>query len=326
MEKVISFPSTNGINKIHAVLWEQDNSYDMPKGIVQISHGMVEYIERYRELAAYLNGKGFLVVGNDHLGHGLSVASEDDWGYFCPKDGSSYVVRDLHRLTGIIKKQYPNIPYFLLGHSMGSFMARRYLMQYGKELNGAILLGTGNQPISILETGLSIVWAVKLIKGERYRSRWIQQLMFGQYNKRILNPKSDNDWVTSDQEILEAYNNTPACNFIFTLNGFEVLLSTLLYIENKKHIRNIPKNLPILLLSGKEDPVGNYGKAVEQVYHIYKKEGIKNIKMRLFENCRHELHNEINRKEVYEYIGAWLDKVNKWDRKERAIDLEKVRD
>ncbi len=307
-EKVFSFPSTNGINKIHAILWKQDSNYDVPKGIVQISHGMIEYIERYRELAAYLNSKGFLVVGNDHLGHGLSVSSEKDWGYFSPKNGSTYVVRDLHRLTKIIKKQYPNIPYFLLGHSMGSFMARRYIIEYGKELNGVLLLGTGNQPIPVLIAGLSLVKIAKIIKGERYRSQWISQLMFGQYNKRIPNATSRNDWVTSDMEILEKYNHTKACNFLFTLNGFDVLLSTLLYIEKKEHIRKIPKKLRVLLLAGKEDPVGNYGKAVKQVYHEYKKEGIYNIKMRLFEHCRHELHNEKNRAEVYQYIAAWLDK------------------
>lgn len=308
-EIVFSFPSTNGRNKIHAVLWKQDEKYNVPKGIIQISHGMVEYIERYRELAAYLNHHGFLVVGNDHLGHGMSVNSQDDWGYFSPKQGSAYVVGDLHRLTRIVKKQYPNIPYFLLGHSMGSFMARRYLMQYGKELDGALLLGTGNQKISILIIGLCLVQVVKMIKGERYRSQWIQKLMFGQYNKRILNPKSDNDWVTSDPEILKIYNSTPACNFIFTLNGFEVLLSTLLYIEDKRHIKKIPKDLPVLFMAGKEDPVGNYGKAVEQVYCIYKNVGIKDIKIRLFEKCRHELHNELNRKEIYQYIITWLNTI-----------------
>jgi len=310
-QKNISFPSSNGNDTIHAVLWKPDKgSYEVPRGIIQISHGMVEYIERYGELAEYLNSKGFLVVGNDHLGHGQSVRSEEDWGYFAPKNGSTYVVKDLHRLTKIMKKRYPDIPYFLLGHSMGSFMARRYLMQYGRELDGAILLGTGNQPIPVLKAGLAMVCAAKKIYGERYRSKRIQSLMFGQYNKRIPNPKSSNDWVTSDREILRAYNSTPACNFIFTLNGFEVLLTTLLYIENKKNIERIPKDLPILLLAGKEDPVGNYGKAVEQVYNIYKKAGMDSVKIRLFDNCRHELHNEVNRKEVYEYIGDWLDSID----------------
>lgn len=305
-KKIFSFLSADGKNKIHAVLWKPEEWYSLPRGIIQISHGMVEYIERYEELAEYLNTKGFLVVGNDHLGHGQSVSTRDDWGYFAPENGSQYVVEDLHRLTLIIKKQYPNVPYFLLGHSMGSFMARRYLMKYGRELTGALLLGTGNQPISALKVGLGLVEITKRIYGERYRSKKIQYLMFGQYNKKILNPKTNNDWVTSDQEILDKYNSTPACNFIFTLNGFEVLLTTLLYIENKKNIEKIPKNLPIFLLAGKEDPVGNYGKAVEEVYRIYKKAGIQNIKIRLFDHCRHELHNEINRKEVYQCISNWL--------------------
>lgn len=311
-KKVFSFPSADGINKIHAVLWKPaGDRWETPKGIVQISHGMVEYIERYEELAAYLNAHGFLVVGNDHLGHGQSVSSEEDWGYFARKNGSRYVVGDLHRLTCIMKKRYPGIPYFLLGHSMGSFMARRYLMQYGDELDGALLLGTGNQPVLILRAALGVIRMEKKIHGERYRSKQIQYLMFGQYNKRIKNPKTGNDWVTSDQKILDDYNRTPACTFIFTLNGFDVLLTTLLYIEDRRNIKKIPKDLPILLLAGKEDPVGNYGKAVEKVYHIYKKEGIKDINIRLFENCRHELHNEVNREEVYGCIAAWLDGIKK---------------
>lgn len=307
-KKTGSFPSANGKNKIHTVIWEPDREqFETPKGIVQISHGMVEYIERYHELAEYLNSKGFLVVGNDHLGHGQSVLSEDDWGYFSSEHGSRMVVEDLHHLTCIMKKRYPGIPYFLLGHSMGSFMARRYLMQYGRELDGVLLLGTGNQPIAALYLGLALVHIGEKIFGERYRSKWIQKLMFGQYNKRIQNPKTANDWVTSDQEILDQYNRTPACRFIFTLNGFKVLLTTLLYIEDKRHIRNIPKDLPIFLMAGKEDPVGNYGKAVEQVYRIYKKAGIECVDMRLFDHCRHELHNEVNREEVYRCIGSWLE-------------------
>ena len=149
-KQIFSFPSSDGTDQIHAVLWKPDRrSYSSPVGIVQISHGMVEYVERYEDFALFLNQHGFLVVGNDHLGHGQSVKSEEDWGYMTSKHGSRCVVQDLHRLTKIIKKKYPGVPYFLLGHSMGSFLARRYLMEYGHELDGALLLGTGNQPFPV---------------------------------------------------------------------------------------------------------------------------------------------------------------------------------
>lgn len=300
------FPSSDGTDKIHAVVWKPDRKYASPVGIVQISHGMVEYVERYEDFALFLNQHGFLVAGNDHLGHGLSVKSEEDWGYMTSKHGSRCVVQDLHRLTKIIKKKYPNVPYFLLGHSMGSFLARRYLMEYGQELDGALLLGTGNQPFPMLLSAMAVIWAEKKFFGERYRSQKIQYLMFGAYNRKIPHPQSANDWVTSDAEQLALYNRTPACRFQFTLNGFEVLISTLLYIERKQHICRIPKSLSVLLLAGKEDPVGNYGKSVEKVYRIYKKSGIRDIQCRLFDGCRHELINEVSRQEVYQCILAWL--------------------
>ena len=316
-QKEFFYPSSDGINLIHAMIWFPDrDTFQRPKGIVQISHGMVEYVGRYDEFARYLNARGYLVAGNDHLGLGESVHSREDWGYFAAQDGDVCVIKDLHRLTYMLKKRYPAIPFFLLGHSMGSFIARRCFLAFGRELDGMILLGTGNHHRGLLYAGLMLTRLLKLCKGERYKSPLLRKLMFGSYNRRIKNPASANDWVCSDETVMTAYNKDPACTFLFTVNGVEVLMKNLLFISNRNNMVNVPKDIPILMASGKEDPVGNYGRAVEQVYHIYQDAGISDMTLKLFENCRHELHNEINREEVYALIGDWLDDRSEANKKE----------
>lgn len=317
-QKEFFYPSSDGYHQIHGIAWFPDRkSYPCPKGIIQIAHGMVEYVKRYEAFARFFNDRGFLVAGNDHLGHGESVKSKEDWGYFTAVNGDVCVVKDMHRLTRIMKKRYPDIPYYLLGHSMGSFLSRRYLVVYGRELDGLILLGTGNHPGQAIHMGLLLTGLMKQWKGECYRSPMLRDLMFGSYNRKIKNPRSANDWVCSDEKCMEAYNRDPACTFLFTINGVEVLMKTLLFIGNRDNMKDIPKNVPILMASGREDPVGRYGKAVRQVYGMYKRAGVRDITLRLFDDCRHELHNEVNREEVYEWIGNWLEKQPAVNEKER---------
>ena len=298
-----TFQSSNHKNTIHGVIWGQEG---VPKAILQIAHGMTEYIERYDEFARFMVDNGILVVGNDHIGHGKSVDSKDEWGYFAKKDGSACVVEDMHHLTKIMKKKYPEIPYYLLGHSMGSFMVRRYLMNYGDDLSGAIIMGTGNQPLPMVLGGKGLVKIETLLRGEKYRSKLVEIIMFGAYNKRIKDAKTPCDWLTSDVEIVEKYMNEPSCTFIFTLNGFDSLLDTILYIMKKRNIDKIPKNLPILMTSGEEDPVGNYGKDVKKLYKTMKDSGINNLELKLYEGCRHEILNEVTRKTAYKDILEWI--------------------
>lgn len=304
---VFSFKSSNQKNIVHGFMWIPDEE---PKAILQISHGMTEYIRRYDEFAEYMNQNGILVVGNDHIGHGKSVESEEEWGYFAARNGSGCVVEDLNTVTQMIKELYPDKPYYLLGHSMGSFMARRYLMNYGENLTGAIIMGTGNQPLPALVSGKTLVKVATLLKGERYRSKFIDNMMFGSYNKRIENVRTSRDWLTRDEAIVEWYNQNPACTFLFTLNGFYTLLDTIQYIEKKANIDKIPKQLPILVTSGAEDPVGNYGKSVVTAYHNLRKAGIRNVDLKLYEGCRHEILNETIRASVYEDIAAWILNTN----------------
>ncbi len=296
------FPSCDGVNQLHCILWEPEGKV---KGILQISHGMVEYVERYERFACALTEAGYVVVGNDHLGHGKSAKS-NDLGYFAKKEGSKKVVDDLYAITKHIKQKFKGLPYFAMGHSMGSFMIRRYIMSYGDKIDGVIIMGTGNQPSVAVNMGMATVKLLKLIKGERYRSVLCDNLSFGSYNKRIKPLRTSKDWLTRDKKVVDAYLNDPLCSYIFTLNGFETLLSTVSFIQNKKNIARIPKELPILLVAGEEDPVGAYGKGVKKVYETYCKNQIQDVEMKLYPGARHEILNEINYEAVTNDILSWM--------------------
>lgn len=305
MKKNFRLPSKDGKHQLHVVMWIPEQPV---LAVVQISHGMIEYIERYEEFAQYVNKQGILVVGNDHLGHGHTTDNDEELGYFCKRHMSKTVVADLHRVTVATKKLYPNVPYFLLGHSMGSFLARRYLMAYGKELTGAILCGTGRQLPPVLTFGRMLENVMEQVKGDQYRSRVLDRIVFGAYNRKVSNPVGENDWICSDQKVVEKKNGEKHCSFLFTLNGFRTLFDTISYIQQPDHINRIPKKLPIFFIAGSEDPVGEYGKGVQDVYDSYHKAGIKNLAIRLYEGDRHEIFMEKDREEIFADVLYWLQK------------------
>lgn len=305
IKKEFHIPSADGVHKLHVILWEPDTEV---KAVVQISHGMIEMIERYEDFALFLNQHGYAVIGNDHLGHGLTAGNNSDLGYFCPRNMSATVVADLHRVTKCAKKKYKNKPYFIFGHSMGSFMARRYLMTYGMDVDGAVLCGTGVKSNLILVSGKIVSNALRLIFGDRFRSRLLKMNAFSTYQRRIPHPRTQSDWLTRDVDVVDFCLSNKYCNYIFTVNGYRTLFDVLSFIQNRKHIDRIPRELPILLLSGEQDPVGNYGKGVKKVYASYKKAGIKDVTMKLYPDDRHELLNELDKDEVYQDVLRWLTK------------------
>lgn len=302
--KSIRIPSKDGIHNIYVAIWEPEQQV---KAIVQISHGMQEYVERYDEFAQYLNKKGILVIGNDHLGHGNTANTSEELGYFSDKHMSANVVCDLHRVTLYAKKKYPKVPYFLLGHSMGSFMARRYLMTFGNEIDGALIVGTGNQPAYMLTVGKLSSAAIKSVFGSKHRSKFMETASFGAYNKKIESPKFKDDWVTKREEIVLKRQDDKFCNYLFTMNGYDTLFETLTYIQKKSNIDKIPKTLPIYMLAGDEDPVGNYGKGVKKVYDDMVMSGIVDIQLKMYSGMRHEILNEDDRESVYEDIIKWIN-------------------
>ena len=302
MVKNMELPSNDGVHKLHVVVWQPDGE---PKAVLQLSHGMIEFIERYEGLAQYLNEQDILVIGNDHLGHGHTAGRDEDLGYFCPEHMSETVVKDLHTVTEYAKKEYPGISYFLLGHSMGSFMARRYLMTYGDELTGAILCGTGEQTSATLFAGKTAAGILGAFKGQRYRSEFIRKTSFKGYNDRF-EKRTENDWLTKDQSIVDWYNGHKFCTFGFTINGYKTLFEVLTYIQKQENYNKIPKNLPIYMIAGEDDPVGNYGEGVKHIYQQYKDSGIKDISIKLYPNDRHEILNELDKETVYADVADWI--------------------
>ena len=288
----MELPSNDGVHKLHVVVWQPDGE---PKAVLQLSHGMIEFIERYEGLAQYLNEQDILVIGNDHLGHGHTAGSDEGLGYFCPE----------HTVPEYAKKEYPGIPYFLLGHSMGSFMARRYLMTYGDELTGAILCGTGEQTSATLFAGKTAAGILGAFKGQRYRSEFIRKTSFKGYNDRF-EKRTENDWLTKDQSIVDWYNGHKFCTFGFTINGYKTLFEVLTYIQKQENYNKIPKNLPVYMIAGEDDPVGNYGEGVKHIYQQYKDSGIKDISIKLYPNDRHEILNELDKETVYADVADWI--------------------
>ncbi len=298
-----TFPSADGKTQIHAIKWEPEQGG--VAAVLQISHGMIEHVKRYEAFAEFLTNQGFAVVGNDHLGHGDSVTSQEDWGYFAPEQGSDLVVEDLHQLRSQIQAVYSGTPYFMLGHSMGSFLLRKYLSLHGEGLSGAVIMGTGTQKDMAVQTGKAVCKALALFRGWRHRSSLVDKLIFSGNNKKFQGGSVDS-WLTKDEKIAKAYYGDPRCTFKFTLNGFYNLFDTIHYINQKRHIETIPKTLPLLLVSGQDDPVGNYGAGVRSAYETYQAAGIKDISLKLYPKDRHEILNETDRETVYEDIYRWL--------------------
>lgn len=304
MKSDLYFTSSNNKNKIHLSIWKPDGD---PKAILQIAHGMAEYIDRYGDFAEFLNAHGILVAGNDHLGHGGSVSSKDEYGYFSENDGNDCLIKDLFYVTQKLKSDYPGTPYFLLGHSMGSFYCRQYICKHGKELNGAIVMGTAFQPKAAATAGKAMCRIISLFKGWHYRSSLINYMVLGSNNKAFEPARTPNEWLSRDKENVDKYNADEKCGFVFTLNGFYNMFQGLTRLCNDDLIKKIPVSLPILVTSGENDPVGNFGKGVTAVYEQYRKLGIKDLTLKLYPDARHEILNEINREEVYEDILRWLE-------------------
>lgn len=305
-KKSNSFMSCDGKTSIHVVMWCPDEGkYDRPAAVLQICHGMIEYIDRYDGFARFMADRGFVVVGNDHLGHGKSVCSDEGLGYFKEKKPGEALVKDAHHLTVLIKKMYPDTPYYLMGHSMGSFVTRRYICDYGYELDGVIVMGTGHQPTPVVLGGKLLSDITGLLKGSRYRSSLLSKIMFGAYNKRIKNVRTANDWLTRDEAVVDEYNAGKLTTFLFTVNGYRGLMNMILYVRNPHNIARIPEKLPMLMMSGLDDPVGEYGKGVYRAYNTYHGH-LDDIDLRLYEDCRHELCNELNKKDIYEEIYSWI--------------------
>ena len=299
-----SFKSANGTTTIHGcIVRPQTPPY---KAIIQISHGMKEHSGRYQEYMEFMAQQGYVMVAHDHIGHGLSVNNPSEYGYFAEKDGYLCVLSDLATTAGRIKKSFPQLKLFLLGHSMGSFHARVFAAKYKYLVDGVIISGTGGSNPLVAPGRLLIDLFIKF-KGDKATSKFITKVIFGSYLKKIKNPKTASDWLTRDEEMVKKYRSDPACRFYFTLGGYKDLVTILSVANTKECFANTKKDIPYLMISGDMDPVCQWGKGANEVYNNYKNNGVKDITLMLYQGGRHEMLNELNRDEVYADILQWIE-------------------
>lgn len=296
--------SRDGVHKLYSVKYLPEGE---PKGIVQIIHGMSEYVGRYEEFAKFLVEKGFVVTGGDHLGHGQSVPEGETYGYFCSMDPATVLVRDVHRLKKTVQAQYPGVPYVILGHSMGSYILRNYLCRYGTGIQACIIMGTGMEKKPAVTFVRGLTRCIRTFRGEKHLSPTLDKLVMGKYNDRIANPRTESDWLSKDEEVVNRYRIDPLCGFPFTVNGYETLFELVDRLFKQENLAKLPADLPALMVSGEEDPVGAYGSGVKAAYESMKSAGMNRLEMKLYPGDRHEILNELDRQKVMEDLAAWLE-------------------
>lgn len=300
-----TFPSSTGTNTIHALKCVPDGE---PRGIVQIAHGISEHIGRYEDFMKFLADNGFVAVGDDHLGHGKTVEAPADRGFFCDDDGWNKAVDDMNILHDLMKTEYPGIPYIFFGHSMGSFLTRTYLIRYPDSPDLAILSGTGHQPKAAVTSGLAVADVSAKTVGTRKPGKALNEIAFGSYNKRCPEHRTDFDWISSVPEEVDIYMADPECGAVPTVGLFRDMMSGIKFITDPANIAGMNKELPVLFVSGWEDPVGEYGKGVRRAFGAFCSAGMKNVHIKLYPGCRHELLHEGNKAEVMSDILGWIEK------------------
>lgn len=305
-KKDFYYPSVDGKTQIHAIRWEPDGE---PKAILQIIHGMVEYIDRYDEFARFLADRGYLVVGEDHLGHGESVISDEHYGYF-GEDGNACIIADIHHLRIMMTEEYPELPYLMLGHSMGSFLVRQYITEkgsrYAEDLAGVIIMGTAWQNKAVAEVGKILARMLGTSKAGK-KAKLIDVIAFRNNLKRIKNPRTVKDWLTRDEAVVDRYRDTPWCNFHFSPNAYYHMFSGMQKAHDISRMKTLPEGLPILFVSGAEDPVGGWGEGVRKAFMVYSENTLCEMDIRLYGDDRHEILNELDKDRVFEDLLEFLE-------------------
>lgn len=298
-EKIASTDSKNNLN---VIIWETEKE---PIGVLQIVHGMAEYIDRYDNFAKYMTEQGFNVIGHDHLGHGHSVSDERDYGFFAEENGDKIIIEDMHSVTQYAREKWEELPNFILGHSMGSFCLRQYLTKYSNDVFGAIIMGTGWIPSAAALLGKTIATNTCKSKGSHTVNPLLIKLTLEPYNKPFAPARTNCDWLSRDEKQVDLYVNDKLCGFDFTAGAYKDFFTVLEKIAKNRQLIGMRKSLPILITSGSVDPVGGK-KACEKLNAQYKRCGINDVTLKLWENDRHEILNELDKSDVYDYICTWL--------------------
>lgn len=305
----LTYPSSDGVHSLLATLYLPEEPV-APKGVVQLAHGMCDYLGRYTGLAEALTARGYILCGNDHLGHGPSVEDPAERGFFAERDGVGFLVDDLHAMTGLTKERYPDLPYVLLGHSMGSFLCRLYASRYGYELDGLVILGTSG-PNPILGVGKALASAIRALRGPRHRSRMLAKMAFMGYNSKYEKGCSPHAWLTRDPAPIRIYAADPLSTFTFTVSAYQDLFSMLGECNAPAWFETFPKTLSTYVVAGDMDPVGSWGQGPAYVADTLRKSGVTDVTLRLYEGGRHELFHETEptRSQFFSELADWLDKV-----------------
>jgi alpha-beta hydrolase superfamily lysophospholipase len=280
-------------------------------GIVQISHGMSEEAARYKRFANYLTDNGYIVYINDHRGHGKSAENINRIGILAEKDSIHCIVKDLNKLTKIIKTENNGLPIFLFSHSMGSFAAQKYIIDYSEDIDGVILSGTNGLHGIEVDLGFLVAKVMSKIQGREKKAYLIDKLAFGGFNKKFKPNKSEFDWLSRDFKEVEKYIENEYCGVVFSNGYFYDLFKLFKEIRNINNLKKINSKLPIYIFAGDKDPVGKFGKGITKLYENYKKVGIENVEFKLYSGGRHEMLNEINKDEVINDTINWIKQNNK---------------
>ncbi|KGN37522.1 alpha/beta hydrolase [Knoellia subterranea] len=288
---------------LHTYRWLPDGP---PRGIVQIAHGMAEHAARYERFAHALTGAGYAVYANDHRGHG-QTASSADHGYFADRDGFATVVADMGSVSEFAQAEHPGVPLVLFGHSMGSFLSRAYAAQHGARLAGLVLSGTAGDPGPLAAVGKRVAGLQARVRGRHHPSGLMDKLTFGQFNGAFKPNRTAFDWLSRDEDEVDKYIADPLCGNVFTSAFFVDLLGGLQQINSAGAFAAVPRDLPILVMSGELDPVGEDTKGPIGVADKFRKAGVSDVTTTIYPQARHEILNETNRDEVTADVLGWLE-------------------
>lgn len=300
VKETIRFLSSDGKTQVAAYFYTPNHP---PKAVIQISHGMCEYIGRYEHMIDRLCGAGFACCGNDHLGHGDTESEQ--LGFFAEEGGEQLVLKDLYTMNTLAREKYPNLPYILYGHSMGSFFARWFAEKNPDAQDLLIISGTGG-PGALMKAGQTLAGFLCRIKGPRYVSQFMRQVSTGSYGKHF-EGSARSVWLTRDSSVWPVYDSDEKCQFTFSVSAYRDMLLAYNHVNDMECAKRYRKDLPMLLVSGDKDPVGAFGKGVKAAYELLKKGGVEDVTLRLYPDGRHEMHNELNKEEVFGDMIAWCE-------------------
>ncbi|MDO4182427.1 MAG: alpha/beta fold hydrolase [Coriobacteriia bacterium] len=301
--------SADGASVVRGFVWKPQEPAEL-KGVVQLIHGMAEYIDRYDDFARFLAADGYVVCGHDHLGHGLSQPDQALRGHM-PADGKETLLANAQNVQEKVAGDYPTLPVFVFGHSMGSFVARALLRRHGKNLAGVVVCGTGFVPVGTSKAGNALARTISRVQGDQTHSNLLHSLADGAYSKGVADARTPFDWLNTDPEKVDAYINDPDCGYMFTAGGYAVLTDLTAEVCDADLMALIPRYVPLLYVAGDQDPVGDYGKGVAAAAQLALAGGAKDVQVKIYSGMRHEILQEPNRMQVYQDVLSWINQIAK---------------